>query len=977
MDRRDLIYDIADREGAKNFEVSGFYYQATTAKSEKWKGANTHRHADLKISKHSQYAFGNYKKDTWDPEYANTLPRFGSLYIDIDDANDIPGALKTAQDIVKTFIDMGVPETALICCVSGSKGASIFLDSRVMGEKATQGHIRLPYIHGSVVNSLFPRISSIDHSVYKGLKKGRLVRAINVQRENGRYRANVSTKTFISLSVEDLEKIADKPGAPLFYDPDITVVPAMERIFNQAAEETLKTINNQSPYRGVTTTKSQQLENGMTILSDIGNCSILFNTLEEQKYDQRKRFNELSFLCASLLYNHPPESAIVFEPFFNVAKSDTYGNPQARKDHFLSQLIEINKKEIRKPFCNAIRKVFGGAPCQGCKYMNQIKVHMGKVYSFSNDGTSVVVTNQKGESSDNILTNCQVIFRDQRTVYDDQKKVNAVHFVFDVFKSDNRFTVELTSDELISNDALEKSVLKQTRGNVFFSTTEKKPAVLIFQIALSEHAYLGESQSFHKIGFFGFEKYVYSNAAVVNGGVNFYDNDIVIPPTGSKAKLLRWSKKTLLEISSAVKKQLKLLRLIHKDKIVLPIHAFAFLPIIAEFIGAKTRFYIIIIGMSGDSKTTLSRCAGNFWGNFWGLGKLLAASATANSLEVEASQFGQSMIIFDDVKQANISNITSFRRVIQNYADGTPRSRLKSDGTPIISDPILGYILMSGEDHFAGNETSIQGRGLELNITEVKKDSQIYEQLEKNSQDVNGALPYFIAFMQRQKIKDFKEKFNEANSYYIKSLSDGENKERISYSLALLDFSMWCFSIWALQELNWSKLDCDELYSSTRLVLSEIGNEQALNASNLVAANVFLTTMSELISTGKFRVEVENSLDDNGKTNIVARAFSDQKDKIYFIPSASYAAVKETCEKMGNSFAFSLKALAINLDRLNYLSDRDAGKLTKRRRYKSSNLEYWVIEKKYLSMSDESSASVRGDLPLMNTLDEADYFTLS
>ena len=339
-----------------------------------------------------------------------------------------------------------------------------------------------------------------------------------------------------------------------------------------------------------------------------------------------------------------------------------------------------------------------------------------------------------------------------------------------------------------------------------------------------------------------------------------------------------------------------------------------------------------------------------------------SAASTTNTVEAEASQLGEVLFLIDDVKMAH-TNINEFKRIPQNYADGVARGRLRSDASIMSGYVISGLMLLTGEDGLGASESSTAGRGFEIPIEKATKNLDAFMQLQKSSKLMTGILPLFFAFLQKQESSKMKDEFHEAIMKFSSKITSGENKERICSNLAILDISFKYFLLWAQQELQWTS-DIINCYQKAHdLALIKIGIRQASSAAEATCANLFLDELKSLLGSEKARLKIptyHGDIPTFDRGTIVGELFTDHEatDHVYIIPKVAFQSVKESLEKQGVSFAFSIKAVAQALDRLGYFQEKDKDKNTKRRRSNrtgsnenlGTNLDYWVFKKDLLGV---------------------------
>lgn len=140
----------------------------------------------------------------------------GPLVLDFDYKEDPKVAIELARKFVTEMAyRYGLNPDCMRYWLSGNKGCHIEIHSVVLGSE--EGH---PYLHMIYKNmvyllqlELLRRYRSykiIDMQMYCS-GKGRLLRVENIKRENGRYKVPVTSKEFLELDLNELDKLADEP----------------------------------------------------------------------------------------------------------------------------------------------------------------------------------------------------------------------------------------------------------------------------------------------------------------------------------------------------------------------------------------------------------------------------------------------------------------------------------------------------------------------------------------------------------------------------------------------------------------------------------------------------------------------------------------------------------------------------------------------------------------------------------------------
>ncbi len=168
--------------------------------------------------------------------------RKGDLWFDFDAKENEEEAIVAARNFILNLRDnfKGFEVSMLRYFISGNKGCHICIPSEMYGD--INGSPYLPKIHKAMVDTLIHMFSHgrieetdkyknyIDTNLYcQG--KGRLLRATNIQRTNGRYKIEVSPQEFFELNYNNLKALTNAPRYIVIQTmpPCLT---GLEKIFN-------------------------------------------------------------------------------------------------------------------------------------------------------------------------------------------------------------------------------------------------------------------------------------------------------------------------------------------------------------------------------------------------------------------------------------------------------------------------------------------------------------------------------------------------------------------------------------------------------------------------------------------------------------------------------------------------------------------------------------------------------------------------
>ena len=143
--------------------------------------------------------------------------------------------------------------------------------------------------------------------------------------------------------------------------------------------------------------------------------------------------------------------------------------------------------------------------------------------------------------------------------------------------------------------------------------------------------------------------------------------------------------------------------------------------ILQQFAPGVGRFALWLVGLTGSGKSFLSKLFMNFFGDFpMSSGRFATWSSTPNYLQRQGYFFKDALYLVDDYKLEVVQHY-NIVRILQTYADGTARGRLKSDATTNTSRPIRGLFISTGED-VPEHSASAMARSLVIKVPQREKD---------------------------------------------------------------------------------------------------------------------------------------------------------------------------------------------------------------------------------------------------------------
>jgi hypothetical protein len=152
-------------------------------------------------------------------------------------------------------------------------------------------------------------------------------------------------------------------------------------------------------------------------------------------------------------------------------------------------------------------------------------------------------------------------------------------------------------------------------------------------------------------------------------------------------------------------------------------------------ITGKNKPVLHLIGPSGAGKTFLGILAMAFYGSFYD--GVVSWSSTPNAIEAAGYLFKDSLFLVNDFK-SSCTDQRAATRILQNYADGSGRSRMRPDSRVQNPSYIRGLLLSTGEDCLRGIK-SVLARSILLRVPPEKN-----LQLGEKCRNSKAAYPMFL-----------------------------------------------------------------------------------------------------------------------------------------------------------------------------------------------------------------------------------------
>ena len=286
------------------------------------------------------------------------------------------------------------------------------------------------------------------------------------------------------------------------------------------------------------------------------------------------------------------------------------------------------------------------------------------------------------------------------------------------------------------------------------------------------------------------------------------------------------------------------------------IGAVALAPLL-RFGSTGSRPVIWLKGLTGSGKTFAAGLAMNFFGDFPAseCGRIISWNSTGNYLQSLGYFHKDALFLVDDFK-LDTTRHYDVTRLLQNYADGTGRGRLRSDATMNVVRPIRGLLVSTGEDFPMQNASGL-ARSIVIPVPNREKNLTIGKKCREMSPLYRGLMADFIAdLIRNNKGVTFVERLDHWRQFYYEKIAGRQNDARIAGNHALLAAAFELFADY-LRDVWTEAKEAAREFAEVDLV--DLVEETAGAVEEEQASEVFLKTLGELFEGHVVRVDKEGT----------------------------------------------------------------------------------------------------------------------
>lgn len=278
----------------------------------------------------------------------------GPLYFDIDNKEDRESALKSTRELVAKLIDMDCDPRYIRVYASGSKGFHVVVDSRIFSSgRAVKD---LPLIYKEMARDL--HVLGMDFQVYSR-GRGCVWRIPNVQRDDGKYRVELTHNELETLDTEEYDRLCSQPKDPVEHpsDPPNRIAVKLSTLYERAKAAVANTPKVTAPLTD---------EQIAPIREKTPAC---IEALVEGKTEGSTSLNEAALQLGIYCARAGIEESVAKTLRSRMAdkwSSSKYSTNRARLDHITGVGNYVANTPSYGFSCKPLIKMLTQYPCEGC-----------------------------------------------------------------------------------------------------------------------------------------------------------------------------------------------------------------------------------------------------------------------------------------------------------------------------------------------------------------------------------------------------------------------------------------------------------------------------------------------------------------------------------------------------------------------------------------------------------------------------------
>lgn len=370
-----------------------------------------------------------------------------------------------------------------------------------------------------------------------------------------------------------------------------------------------------------------------------------------------------------------------------------------------------------------------------------------------------------------------------------------------------------------------------------------------------------------------------------------------------------------------------------------------------------------LTGETGSFKTTYSTLLLNVFGNFDRERPPLSWTSTVNALERSAFTLKDLPVLVDDFKLAHVRRNEDIVRFIQNYADRTGRSRMKSDLSLRRTFVARGLLLSTGEDVPDG-ESSVLARMFVLDIQDGMIDRSLLTAAQGKAKTMCMIGGQYLAWLIRNRAavkRRCEEDFPGLRDTYGNALP-GMTQPRIAVACAQYEIAFDVFTDFLFEAYPQHQATIDGWAEKLRSMLFGAGQRQGERVQAQKASVAFMEWLTAAIASDQVKINPLNSRDARWLGGMMAPVVGwySYGDGIYVSAERIWDAYKRAMRQAGDELHWTRNAVWRQLMVAGDIVKSSDGRTTTVRRIDGVPVRCLVFSQQSLGAIDEMERTAKG-----------------